>query len=334
MKKYTIKKKILYAFYILCMLVCLGGCANKEEEQNAEVRIADYQKDTYQTTTVQKGTIQPKLTLTLKPDEYEVISYSITKEMLTVSELNVEKGGRVEAGAVMVSFQNDGIEETIAEYQQRKEEDALLIEHYTKLSKIDSQTDYSGEIEKLKNDQVIANLYIEEQKSLLANYQLVAEKSGIVTEISEALYQGYATSDGALIRVASGSSNYIAVTSDDFAFCEGDIYEAQFENAVYEMRVTDVAEEKNQNRITFEPVSDMTGISETDELTMEIEKPPIENVVYVEENAILTVEDRQYAFLLDENGFREAVPVQVQAVADGYAIIASGLAEGEQVTLN
>ena len=334
MKKYAIKKKILYPLSILCMLVCLGGCADKEEERNAEVRIADYQKDTYQTTAVQKGTIQPKLTLTLKPDEYEVISYSITKEMLTVSELNVEKGGRVEAGAVMVSFQNDGIEETIAEYEQRKEEDALLIEHYTKLNKIDSQTDYSGEIEKLKNDQLIANLYIEEQKSLLSNYQLVAEKSGIVTEISEDLYQGYATSGGVLIRVASGSSNYIAVTSDDFAFCEGDVYEAHFENAVYEMRVIDVAKEENQNRITFEPVSGMTGISENDELTIEIEKPPIENVVYVEEDAILTVEDRQYAFLLDENGFREAVPVQVQDVVDGYAIITSGLEEGKQVTLN
>lgn len=334
MKKYKKKKKILHPLYILFVLICLGGCTHKEEEKNVEVRIADYQKDTYRTTTVQKGTIQPSLTLTLKPEEYEIISYSITKEMLTVAEMNVEKGGRVEAGDVMVSFQNDGIEDTIAEYEQRKEEDALLIEHYTKLDKIDNQTDYSGEIEKLQKDQSIANLYIEEQKSLLLNYQLVAEKSGIITELSEDLYKGYATSGGALIRVASGSSDYTAVTGDDYAFCEGDVYEAHFENAVYEMKVIDVTEEENQNRITFQPVSDMTGISENDELTIEIEKPPIENVVYVEQEAILTVEDNQYAFLLDENGFREAVPVQVKDVVDGYAIITSGLEEGKQVTLN
>lgn len=334
MKKYKKKKKILHPLYILFVLICLGGCTHKEEEKNVEVRIADYQKDTYRTTTVQKGTIQPSLTLTLKPEEYEIISYSITKEMLTVAEMNVEKGGRVEAGDVMVSFQNDGIEDTIAEYEQRKEEDALLIEHYTKLDKIDNQTDYSGEIEKLQKDQSIANLYIEEQKSLLSNYQLVAEKSGIITELSEDLYKGYATSGGALIRVASGSSDYTAVTGDDYAFCEGDVYEVHFENAVYEMKVIDVTEEENQNRITFQPVSDMTGISENDELTIEIEKPPIENVVYVEQEAILTVEDNQYAFLLDENGFREAVPVQVKDVVDGYAIITSGLEEGKQVTLN
>lgn len=334
MKKYKKKKKILHPLYILFVLICLGGCTHKEEEKNVEVRIADYQKDTYRTTTVQKGTIQPSLTLTLKPEEYEIISYSITKEMLTVAEMNVEKGGRVEAGDVMVSFQNDGIEDTIAEYEQRKEEDALLIEHYTKLDKIDNQTDYSGEIEKLQKDQSIANLYIEEQKSLLSNYQLVAEKSGIITELSEDLYKGYATSGGALIRVASGSSDYTAVTGDDYAFCEGDVYEAHFENAVYEMKVIDVTEEENQNRITFQPVSDMTGISENDELTIEIEKSPIENVVYVEQEAILTVEDNQYTFLLDENGFREAVPVQVKDVVDGYAIITSGLEEGKQVTLN
>ena len=40
------------------------------------------------------------------------------------------------------------------------------------------------------------------------------------------------------------------------------------------------------------------------------------------------------AFLLDDKGYRHAVPVTIREVIDGYAIVTNGLNEGEQVTLN
>lgn len=336
MRQNEIRKKRIAWLLFLGMTALLTGCdaSDKEEEKNTEVTIAEYQKDTYQTVTVQCGTIQPVLTLKLVPDEYEINSYFIHQEMLEVEENNVEKGGKVEAGDVMVSFKADDIEEDIAVYEERRAEDEMLIEHYTKLMKINKEEDYSADLKKIKNDLSVANLYIKEQKDILSGYRLVADKAGIVTFISEELYKGYATAGMAVVKVASGSTNYTASTVDDYVFHIGDIYKAKYEMAEYEMKVIAVEKKEGKNVITFEPVSDMTGVAETDELSMDIEKTAISNVTYVEQEAVITVEDKNYVYLLDDNGFRQVVPVTVGEVIDGYIIIKDGLKKGEQVTVN
>lgn len=335
MKENNMRRKSIICL-ILCVMIILSGCNDSDRtgEKELSVTIEEYQKDIYQTTSVQRGTIESILTLKLMPDEYEVNSYSISQELLEVEENNVEKGDRVEEGDIMVAFKADEIEETIAEYEERKAEDEMLIEHYTKLMKISGQKDYAADIKKLKKDLNIADLYIQEQNERLSQYRLIAKKGGIVTEVSGELYKGYATAGNALIRVASGSSNYTAATSDGFEFQIGDIYEAQYKMAVYEMKVIQLEKKDDKTIITFQPVSNMTGVAENDELTMDIHKPTISDAVYVEESAIITVEDKQYAFLIDEDGFRHAVPVMVGDVIDGYAIILDGLKEGERVTLN
>lgn len=330
------RKRVCYIFLLLWAVPVLSGCDNQQRAEGKEVSVTiqEYEKDVYQTTFVQRGTIEPMLTLRLKPDEYEVNVYSINQELLEVEENNVEKGSRVKEGDVMVAFKAEDIEKAIAEYEERKAEDELLIDHYTRLMKISGKKDYATDVEKLKRDVNIANLYIEEQKQRLSQYQLIAKKSGLVTEVSDELYKGYATAGAALVRVVSGSSDYTAATSDDYEFQVGDIYDAQFEMVAYEMEVIGVEMEGEKKVITFHPVSEMTGVTENDELVMEIHKPVISDAVYVEESAITEVGGKYYAFLLDEDGFRQAVPVIVGDVIDGYAIILKGLKEGEKVTLH
>ncbi|MBE5942385.1 MAG: hypothetical protein E7264_07605 [Lachnospiraceae bacterium] len=330
-------KQKLYMYLCICFFaVILTGCNTKGvvNSDAPQVTIAEYQKDIYQTTIVQCKTIEPKLVLTLTPDEYEVNSYSIQQDLLKVAECYVEEGERVEAGEVMVTFENDGLEKAIEQYEQRKTEDQLLIDHYTKLQKIDRSQNYKKDIKKLKADISVVQAYINEKKAMLSDYQLVASKAGVVTDVSEQLHQGYARKASTLIKVASGSSNYITATSDDYAFQVGDTYDATCNMASYEMKVINVVNEDEKHQIVFEPVSDMTGITETDELILEIAKTPISNAICVEEEAIVTVRDNKYVFLLDEQGYRHAVPVTVREVIDGYAILSNGIEQGEQVTLN
>lgn len=336
MRTANIGKSVCGIFVLWCTALILSGCNGVERVSTSEaaVTIGEYRKKVYRTAYVQRGDMEPVLTLKLQPDEYEVNAYSINQDLLEVAENNVEKGDRVEEGEVMAAFKAEDIEETIAKYRERKTEDQMLIDHYTKLMSISGSKDYAADVEKLKRDIQVADLYIEEQEQRLSEYRLIAKRGGIVTQVSEELYRGYATAGEALIRVASGSSNYMAATSDDFAFQVGDIYEAQFGMASYQMEVVGLERQGEKNVITFQPVSDMAGVAENDELTMEIHKPVIYDVVYVEETAIVTVGEQHYAFLLDDAGFRQAVPVTVGDVIDGYAIILEGLEEGERVTLN
>lgn len=338
------KKNIKTVAGILCasaLAVTLSGCGAKNTDGNKpSIHLASYTKMEYETTTTKQGDISPVLELFLAPDEYETKNYKIEQDDFEVEAVNVAEGDKVSAGDVMIQFKADEIQETIDEYTEEMEEAELLIEHYQKLSQIEG-TDYSDDIADLREDIEIAQIYIEEQNERYKDYQVIAERDGTVIFINEWLEYGYVSSSDILVTVASGSSNYTATTDDDYEFTIGDIYEAEYDVAKYEMKVIsvnkyeDAATGKEMQTIIFEPVTDTTGVSVTDELEMTINKPVIENVVYVDKDAICEIDEGEYfVYVLSEDGYRTAVNVTIGETIDGYTIIESGLTAGEQVTIN
>ena len=88
-------------------------------------------------------------------------------------------------------------------------------------------------------------------------------------------------------------------------------------------------------KVTFQPVSDMAGITEADTLKMVIEKPVVKNVIYVNKKAVFDGSDeKKYAYVVDEDGNRSAVEVTVGDTVDDKTIVKSGLKAGEQVVVN
>lgn len=329
---------------LLCaglMVTLLGGCGSGgKKNEKPSISIEPYIPMTYEATTVQSGDIAPILELSLIPDEYESKSYTVTQDDFVVESLNVSKGDKVKAGDIMVAFEAKEIHETIDSYMEQKAESELLIDHYKRLMEIDPSLDYTDDIAGLREDIEIADLYIKEQNEKLKDYCLIAERDGTVTFVNEWLQYGWAASSIYLVTVASGSSNYTATTSDDYDFQIGEIYQADFEIATYDLKLVEIedyvedATGKTMHTLLFEPVSDMTGISETDKLDMVIHKPVISNVTYVDEKAILKSTDGEtYVYRLNEEGYRTAVFVTTGETIDGYTIIEDGLSAGEQVTI-
>lgn len=337
-----IKKGVACVLCASMVAALLGGCSSKKAESSKpSIHIESYTKVGYDTVTVQSGDISPILNLKLSPDEFETKNYKVSQDDYEVEKVNVSKGDRVKAGDIMVQFKADDIQDTIKEYTEQKAENELLIEHYQKLMQIDGSEDYSDDIASLKEDIQIADTYIKEQNEKMKEYCLIAEKDGTVTYVNEWLGYGYASSSDNLVTVASGSSNYTATTDDDYEFKKGDVYQADYEVASYDMKVIDVSQYedkatgKQMQKILFEPVDSMAGISEEDVLTMTIHKPVISNVIYVDEKAINEKsEDNYYVFTINDDGFRTAVDVTIGETVDGYTIIKSGLKAGEQVTVN
>ncbi len=320
----------------------LSGCGSSGSSTKPSIYLESYQKTEYETTTVQSGDISPVLELSLTPDEYEIKSYSIEQSDYEVGEVLVEEGDYVEEGDILIQFVADDIQETIDEYTQQKEENEMLIEHYKKLMAIDSSEDYTSEIKELQSEIEVAETYIDEKSDKYSEYTLVAEKAGTVTYVNEWLSEGYASNNDTLIKVASGSSNYTAQTTDDHTFKEGDIYEASYKLAVYEMKVISVSKKTDEatgtttQTIIFEPVDDMEGVSITETLSMTINKTVLSNVTYVKKSAICekAEEGNYYVYVLDEEGYRTAVDVTIGDTVDGMTIITSGVEAGEQVTIN
>lgn len=331
------KKRILTAVFLAGSML-LTACGKTGGKEVLEIQKDGYEKNSYNTVTVMRGDLEPVLTLTLKIENFERINYSVTQQELEVEKVHVSVGDRVKAGDVLVTFKAEGTEEIIETCNTEIEEKQLLIEHYGKLMDLDPETDYKEDIEMLKEDIRIANLYISEAEERLKNYRITAEKSGTITYVSELLAGDFVLANTSLITEACGSGGYTTVTEDDYEWKEGEVFEAVSGAASYDMKLVEVLPEEKDGQtvytLRFEPESDMTAISEQEQPTITIRKEIQKNVVYVKKGAIRDADGKPYVYVLDENGYRDAVFVTVGDEVDGFLIITEGLSGGEKVTVN
>ncbi len=342
MAKSGIGRKIFAAALAGVLTVSLTACSSGDRQVgDAKINIEPYSKVEFNTEKVSSGDIQSTLTLELKPDGYSSKDYSIQQSDYQIDEVKVKEGDKVAKGDVMIQFKATEIQKTIDQYTEQKEKDRLLIDHYTRLAAIDKSQDYSADIASAKEDMDVADTYIKEQNERMKDYQLIATKAGTVTYIDSDLQYGYVTAGQTLITVDSGSSDYVSETNDTYKFKEGEVYEADFQEATFSLKLIKCEKYKSKatgeemQKVTFQPVVDMAGVTEADTLKMVIEKPVVKNVIYVNKKAVFTGSDEKtYAYVVDDAGNRSAVEVTVGDTVDDKTIIKSGLKAGEQVVVN
>lgn len=337
------KHRTCLACTIACCIMSMGltGCSDRKVSDKPAINIEPYAMTVHERATVKEGNISSQIKLTLTPDGFSSKDYSVKQGDLEVEQINVKSGDKVRKGDVMISFKADEINKTIDEYTNKKEEDQLLIDHYSRLMAIDSSNDYSEDIKSLREDIELSGLYIEEQQEKLKEYQVIAEADGIVTYVNEWLQYGYATADETLVSVASGSNGFISSTEDmSYDFNIGDVFTAIQGVASYDMKLVDVEQVKNEatgseeRQLKFECQSDIEVTNGYMELEVVIDKPVISNVTYVDKDAVNTVDGTYFVYKFDDDGYREIVPVEVGDIVDNYVIIKSGLTAGEQVSID
>ena len=315
-----IRKRRMAAVMVLCVGL-LSGCAGKTQTDDLVITIPEYEKITYTTEPVVHGDIAPVLDLRLKSEQFERKEYYPDHDEMEV-----------------VTFSSEDITEERRQYENRVEEDALLIDHYTKLDAINQTDEHQESIEQLKKDQEIAGLYIKDLDARLEAYTIKAEGSGIVSSLSDMLDYGTVYAGDAVVTILYGSDNYTTTTEDDYAFEVGQTFTATFGVGSYEVRLTAIdvlasdTDAGMKRQLTFTLV-DSAKRPSSDSLNLEIEKNVLKNVLYVPEDAIVYVGNDNYVYVLDEDGFRHGVQVQTGATIDGYTVIEDGLKEGDKVVI-
>lgn len=332
-----IRKRRMAAVMVLCVGL-LSGCAGKTQTDDLVITIPEYEKITYTTEPVVHGDIAPVLDLRLKSEQFERKEYYPDHDEMEVDQVFVHVGDVVQNGDTLVTFSSEDITEERRQYENRVEEDALLIDHYTKLDAINQTDEHQESIEQLKKDQEIAGLYIKDLDARLEAYTIKAEGSGIVSSLSDMLDYGTVYAGDVVVTILYGSDNYTTTTEDDYAFEVGQTFTATFGVGSYEVRLTAIdvlasdTDAGMKRQLTFTLV-DSAKRPSSDSLNLEIEKNVLKNVLYVPEDAIVYVGNDNYVYVLDEDGFRHGVQVQTGATIDGYTVIEDGLKEGDKVVI-
>lgn len=348
-----IKNKKVTAVCMIMAMLLLGGCSTKQEEEIMLPKIENYSKNIFETCEVVRGDIVPVLEMNLIGEEYGTKSYFPKFDGMTITAVNVSVGDKVKKGDVLIEFDAGDMEEQLNQYNLQLEQDNILLEHYENLAKIDSANDYSDNIAALKEDIRICNLYIAELNEKLSYFVIKAEGEGTINYMYDMLTSEHDnmimySDSGAfavdtssltvdslldLISVSYGTGIYTSEVFDDYNFNVGDKFTATYGVGEYPLEVIDVEKSGNKQIIKFKGCDENVNYSNRDKLNINIEKPALKNVVYIAEDYIFNVDDKDYVYVVGEDGYRELREIKIGITADGYVIIESGLEPGEKVTL-
>lgn len=327
--KYITKIKLLFVAAIVAQSAqALSGCGSNKEPL-AKTNRTPYEKLAYRTVTVQKGSITPHTTITLKAQGYQKNTYGAKNQSLALQSVNVSVGDRVKKGDVLVSFKSDELQHKIEEYSDQISQNELLIEHYEALMKADKSQDYSKDVAALKSDNEVVQLYLEETKEKLNGYQIVAAADGTISFMNSSLQAGVYTPGNELVTEISGNGRYEADRPEGYDFIEGQECSATADGIAFTLKICEVTDDK----LVFEPVSDMSAVSDAQLLSMEVTRPEIEDALYVPKDAVHEVDGCYFVYKLDKNGYRQAVSVTVGDTVDKYRLITDGLSVGEEVVI-
>ena len=335
----AVRKKGIKIVAIAMGMSLLSGCSGKKQTDDLTITIPEYEKMTYTTEKVMRGDIEPELILRLEAKEFRYQEYHADHDEMKVDQVYVKQGDAVKAGDTLITFQSDDIDKERQQYENRVEEDALLIDHYTRLDQI-NQTDANLEsIKELQKDQEIARLYIDELDAKLETYTIKAEEDGVVSSVSDMLEYGTVYAYDPLVKLLYGSDKYTTTTDDDYDFQVGQTYTATFGVGSYDIVLSDIEETATDSdagakrKLSF-VLADSTGRPSSSSLNLVIKKDVIKDVLYVPQDAIMSVKDETYVYQVDDQGFRHGVPVKTGSTVNGYTVIEEGLQEGDKVVVS
>ena len=334
----------------------LAGCESRDIHELQTITKTTYQRTISDTTTVQKGDIQPELNLKLTQNSLKYYNYQIDLANLELDKINVSVGDYVKAGEPLIVFKSEKLQKEIDEKQEKLANDQMLLDYTQKQLDIllnkEKEDNPSGEpIEEDKRDpriKVYENRIIDINEDIklrtveLGDKQreydkciIRAEEDGTITFVSTALNNGIVTPNKDLITQVCGQVGFSAEIKDDYVFEEGMVFTATSLNMEFDVTVYAIeTSERGTPVVYFKPISEDILYTGNEKFEIHVQKELVKDVVYVEEAAINeAVDGRTFVYVVNEEGFENPTYVEVSSIMDGNAVISKGLQAGEEVAL-
>ena len=321
---------------LLLAVVALTGCGQKKEVEKAHVSVENYEKLEHDVVQVEKGDVTPQIKVEAKAETFLRRSYMPVYDDMEVDKVNVAVGDHVKEGDELITFKSSELDEEIAAYQEQLGEQQLLLEHYTKLSEIDSETDYETDIENLQDSIAVCSLYIQELQAKQKSYSVIAEADGTVQSVANGLEYSTVSTNNNLITVVYGNDCFSATTSEDFNFIEGERYVGVYGAASFDLILQSVeevgteADGRIKKKLSF-VAAEGVDVGSRETMVITFNKPQIKNALYIPTSCIYEFNEKFYIYIVDADGFLSIKEVECGDEVGTYTIILSGVSEGEWV---
>ena len=357
-------KAILGLVFTLGLFSLAGGCENKPEEAPPLVLESGDEAAEYSLTEVMRGTLEETITLSCyyrKNAEQEVYFPVSGKQ---IRKICVQEGDIVKKGDLLAELAIGNIEDQIDELQYRiqrnelqlsyiDEDEALDIENrYNSLAYMSKRTeedkeDYEADIQRTKDlNEQRRNSYrdsIEFDKKKLSNLQtqlaqsrVYAQFDGKVNKVEKGLIGSTSNIEKCIMTVVDDQEGYFEAQKEDmipYLNAESYSMKVMFGNGRgdYELvpRERDKWGEKQYFSILKGDNTEALEVDDKGDITVVTAKK--ENALYLPNECIRNAGDKNYVYVVTEEGLRDVVWITVGLHGDGVTEILDGLNEGDKV---
>lgn len=329
------QKKLLLSCCVIISAAAIG-CNNNAQILMNDIPRSEYEKNFYETATVEKGDCEPDFVLNIKTVEREKVAYSFDEGEYDVKKVYVEIGDHVEKGQLLLELDSKELNEQHKTCISNVRKEELLLEYYTKLDAEDTsgKNIYKSDVIKHTNALALARISLSEISEKISKCSFTAQEEGDIVMINNSVISGHVTSGNDLMCEAFGDESYYAETEESYEFNIGDEYVANSAFGDIKMTVTQVTEEGSKTRIDLVPSDKNAVVNGSDSLTVTIHKSKLNGAVFVSGKAIHELEDgRHFVYVVNEDGFCKVVFVEIGDSIGEKAIIKSGLNGGEEVAV-
>lgn len=330
----------------ILLLLSLTGCfLLPAEEEPAAVSVLDAETaETYKFSYVTRGDLEQWVSITCRFQSLQQEYLRFAYDGRVIGKVHVEIGDDVEPGQLLAELKNDELDQALIDAQDAVE---TLTEELnfarTNLEIVSGSSDLSDQTEqyektvaRLEEDYQIAQVRLEELQTQKRSESIYAGIEGTVSYIRS-------------YNVSSTDSDYIIVSDrGDACFYADTEYYASMPEGMEVTLTTDegdvqavvtAAEDlgfetpevdsKGICRVYFVPKSELAMMTDSSRAELDLLLDSRYDVLIVQSRAIFFAGGQAYTYYENENGVREAKPVEVGLkVASKYEVL-SGLTEGE-----
>lgn len=328
----------------------ISGCGLREQEVEVknEITIVSYDAANTASDYVRRGDLDGReyVTLNLKASQENEYYFSVSGKLIEKVYVNV--GEMVTAGQLLAETENEDIRKRakesrieVASIQEGIDYNTRMLElekqkkEYNKDKKqtnLDAISRYILEIEKLSSQLSIAQKEANEWENELLKTQIYANEDGVVSCVG--VYGNGAVSDEKMpfFKVRKEENVFGGTIKGEHELEVGQQIAITIAGIEYSATIQSVNKMENAMDITVTPNEyiDMTDITLAEYVWS---REPLNDVLYVPTDAIVTVKGEYYVYVYDEKGFPDPVKVTIGKIGPKYTNIESGVKEGDLVEL-
>lgn len=321
---------LLTTFVTLC--VCTAGCGKDQKSSDIKVSIEPYEKLQYEVFEAESLDIRPEILLELVCDDLRTERYYPVSDGLEIEKVYVESGDYVKKGDVLIRYKTDNIEEQIKEYEEQISTNLLLYDHYEKLNEINPSKAMDATLEQLNRSIQVDRLFIEELKAKMAENSVVAEGDGMLVTVEKHLETKKTNRQEWLFSITYSDGKYSAESTEDIRMEEGTISSYMVGLTAFDFRYLGREKIEDKYCYHFEFVPGEREFCAREMVPLIVRQPMVDGAICIPLDYVVTAQNgKNYVYVLEDKGYCRIKDVTVVSVADGMAVIGSGLSAGDEV---